>query len=141
MLIVFSFYFYLLVGIAIIALELATATFYLLVIGISCVIASFSALILHDWTIPTISAGALSVIGCFFISHYKPKSTTKGGMLVKHIGQSVKVVEISANHIRVLYSGTYWDAKTQNPEQVRIGDRLVITKFSNHELEIAKEIK
>ena len=136
-----SFYFYLFVGITIIALELATATFYLLVIGISCVIASFSALILHDWTIPTISAGVLSIIGCFFISRYKPKSAAKGGMLVKHIGQSVKVVETSANHIRVFYSGTYWDAKTQNPESVKIGDHLVITKFSNHELEIAKEIK
>lgn len=136
-----SFYFYLFVGITIIALELATATFYLLVIGISCIIASFSALILHDWTIPTISAGVLSIIGCFFISRYKPKSTAKGGMLVKHIGQRVEVVETNNNRIRVLYSGTYWDAKTQNPEPVKIGDHLIITKFSNHELEIAKEIK
>lgn len=136
-----SFYFYLLVGIALIALELATATFYLLVIGISCIIASFSAFILHDWMIPTISAGVLSIIGCFFISRYKSKNVTKGGMLVKHIGQSVEVVEISTNRIRVLYSGTYWDAKTQNPEPVKIGDRLIITKFSNHELEITKEIK
>ncbi len=136
-----SFYFYLFVGITIIALELATATFYLLVIGISCVIASFSALILHDWMIPTIAAGVLSIIGCFFISRHKPKSAAKGGMLVKHIGQSVEVVEINTNRIRVLYSGTYWDAKTQNPEQLKIGDHLIITKFSNHELEIAKEIK
>jgi membrane protein implicated in regulation of membrane protease activity len=130
-----SFYFYLLAGIALIALELATATFYLLVIGTSCVIASFSAFILHDWMIPTVSAGV------FFISRYKSKNVTKGGMLVKHIGQSVEVVEINANSIRVLYSGTYWDAKTQDPEPVKIGDRLIITKFSNHELEIAKEIK
>ncbi|MBX9598745.1 MAG: NfeD family protein [Burkholderiales bacterium] len=136
-----SFYFYLLFGIIIITLELATTTFYLLVIGISCVIASFSALILHDWTIPTISAGVLSIVGCFFISRYKPKSAAKGGMLVKHIGQSVEVIEVKQSHVRVLYSGTYWDAKTQNPEQIKIGDHLIITKFSNHELEIAKEIK
>ncbi|HRG64076.1 MAG TPA: NfeD family protein [Burkholderiales bacterium] len=136
-----SFYFYLLVGITLIALELATATFYLLIIGISCVIASFSALILHNWMIPTIAAGVLSIIGCFFISRYKPKSAAKGGMLVKHIGQRVEVVETNNNRIRVLYSGTYWDAKTQNPEPIKIGDHLIITKFSNHELEIAKEIK
>jgi membrane protein implicated in regulation of membrane protease activity len=53
----------------------------------------------------------------------------------------VEVVETNNNRIRVLYSGTYWDAKTQNPEPVKIGDHLIITKFSNHELEIAKEIK
>lgn len=136
-----SFYLYLFVGIILVALELATATFYLLIIGLSCIIASVSAFIFHDWIMPSLLAGGLSVIGCFIINRYKFKSNIKSGMLVNHIGQSVEVVEVSMNNIRVLYSGTYWDAITQNPELIKIGDRLIITKFSNHKLEIAKEIK
>ena len=67
--------------------------------GLSCVIASVSAFIFHDWITPSLLTGALSIIGCFIINRYKFKSNIKSGMLVNHIGQSVEVVEISTNHI------------------------------------------
>jgi Membrane protein implicated in regulation of membrane protease activity len=71
--VVLSFYFYLFAGLALIALELLTTTFYLLLIGIACLIASLSALILHDWLIPTLSAGILSLVSCYLLSKHKGK--------------------------------------------------------------------
>ena len=130
------FYFYLIAGIALIALELATTTFYLLVIGIASVIAGIVAFFIAGWFIPTTAVGLLSVIGCFIVAVYKKKSNNDGKMLVNHIGQSVEVVEIHPHNLRVFYSGTHWDARTTNIAEIKIGDKLKITKFSNNELEV-----
>lgn len=134
-----SFYFYLFFGLALIALELITTTFYLLLIGVACVIASLSALILHDWLIPTLSAGILSLVGCYLLRKHKGKKNS-GQMMVTHLGQSVEVVEVSVNKLLVLYSGTYWRATIKDGTLVKVGDRLIISKFSNHELEL-EEVK
>jgi len=79
----------------------------------------------------------LSGIGCFLIFKLKRKNN-QGGMIVDHIGQEAEVVEVHPNHIRVLYSGTHWDAKANNNTHIKVGDMVRITKFSNHELEVEK---
>lgn len=135
--IVLSFYFYLFAGLALIALELLTTTFYLLLIGIACLIASLSALILHDWLVPTLSAGVLSLASCYLLSKHKGKKNS-GQMMVTHLGQSVEVVEVSVDKLLVLYSGTYWRATIKDGVLVKVGERLIISKFSNHELELEK---
>ncbi len=61
------FYFYLIVGIVLLALELATNTFYLLMIGVACLLASIVALISHGWLYSTLSAGVLSLLGCLIV--------------------------------------------------------------------------
>ncbi len=127
-----SFYTYLIVGLILIALELASTTFYLLVIGIACLLASISALVFHDWIIPTLCAGLLSLVGCLLVYKYKAKNKNAGKMLVDHLGQLVEVVEIHESHIRVLYSGTYWDATLADIRKVKLGDKLKIIKFSNN---------
>lgn len=133
-----SFYFYLFAGLALIALELLTTTFYLLLIGVACLIASLSALILHDWLLPTLCAGVLSLVACYLLSKRKSRKNA-GQMLITHLGQSVEVVEVNADKLLVLYSGTYWHAVIKSSQTVKIGDRLIISKFSNHELELEEE--
>ena len=133
-----SFYFYLVVGIALIALELATTTFYLLVIGIAAVIAAIVAFFTQGWIFPTISAGILSVIACFIVSGRRSKSNNNGVMLITHLGQSVEVTEVRKDNLRVLYSGSHWNARCKNITDVKVGDKLVITKFSNTELEVTR---
>ena len=125
-------HFYLIAGIALIALELATTTFYLLVIGLASVIAGVLALFLTGWLLPTVCAGFLSIAGCFVVSAYRRQTRNNGKMLVSHLGQSVEVIQITP--LLVLYSGSYWSATTKVP--VKIGDKLHIIKFSNTELEI-----
>ncbi len=131
-----SYYFYLIAGIVLIALELTTTTFYLLVIGLASIIAGVLAFFLPGWTIPTLIAGILSVIGCVFVSAYRRKTSNNGTMLVRHIGQSVEVTEVHAHNLRVLYSGSYWNANSKNIANIQVGDKLIISKFSNNEFEV-----
>ena len=125
-------YFYLIAGIALIALELATTTFYLLVIGLASVIAGILAFFLDGWVLPTVCAGFLAVVGCFVVSAYRRQTRNNGKMLVNHLGQSVEVIELTP--LLVLYSGSYWNATTKF--SVKVGDKLHIIKFSNTELEV-----
>lgn len=129
------FYLYIVIGITLIILEMVTTTFYLLIIGLSFIIGSLSALFTVGWIIPTILIGLLSILGCIMLKS-KFKHKQKGGLVVNHIGQTVEVVELEGARFRVLYSGSYWDAVAKNPHLVKKGDVLKITKFSNHLLEI-----
>jgi len=138
-LIVFIFYFYLFLGIALIAIELMSTTFYLLIIAIACIIANLTSFIVSGWAEPTISAGALSIAGCYLLSKRRGKKSI-GSMMVTHIGQIVEVVEINGTQIRVLYCGTYWNAVLKRNIPVKVGDRLAISRFSNYELEL-EEVK
>lgn len=135
-----SFYFFLICGLILIAFEIATTTFYLLVIGIAFTLASLFALKFDNWLVTTILAGSFSIIGIIILNAYKHKHKykTTGKMVVDHIGQTVEIIEINKNNIRVLYSGSYWNAYLKAPtnKQLTIGDKLVITKFSNNNLEV-----
>jgi membrane protein implicated in regulation of membrane protease activity len=113
-------------------------TFYLLIIGIAFVLASLLALLIHSWVIITISATILSIIACILIRSYKQKQRSFEPKIAEHIGHMVEVVEIHNNHLRVQYSGSYWDAKlkTKNINDIKVGDILTITKYQNNEFEL-----
>ena len=131
-----SFYFYLFAGIVLIALELVTTTFYLLVIGIASVVAAVCAFFSGGWIVPTLSVGFLSVIGCFIVAGYRRKTNNNGIMMVSHLGQSVEVTEVNQYGLRVMYSGSHWNATTPRVAGIKVGDKLKIVKFSNSELEV-----
>lgn len=127
----FSFYCLIIAGLVLIALELATTTFYLLVIGVSSLLASIVALYTHTWIFPIICAGVFSVVGCFFVSKYK---VGESKMMVNHIGKHVEVVEVHKDRLRVIYSGSYWDANVVDISKIKVGDKLAIKKILNNEL-------
>lgn len=133
-----AFHAYLIAGIVLIALELATSTFYLLLIGVAFILASMIALRFAGWAIPTFTAGMLSIIACILVKSYRNKINKRGRMLVSHIGQEVEVVEILTNRLRVSYSGSYWDATVKHKPiaEVKVGDRLKIIHFTNNNLEV-----
>lgn len=135
------FYFYLITGILLIGLEMLSNTFYLLVIGVSAILASLSALIFHNWTLPTLLMGILSITACILVKIYKPKNTKNSGLLVNHLGQEVEIIEIdqNTNTLKVRYSGSYWNAKLKDTtllNNINIGQKFKITKFHNNQLEI-----
>lgn len=130
-----TFYLYLVIGITLIILEMMSFTFYLLIIGISFIVGSFSALLFAGWFVPTILVGLFSLIGCTIL-RVKWKKKVTGNLIVDHIGQTVEVVAIDGAKFRVLYSGSYWDATAKDPQRIKKGDILTIVKFSNHLLEV-----
>jgi membrane protein implicated in regulation of membrane protease activity len=134
------FYTYLIIGFILVALEIATTTLYLLVIGISFVLASLAALMLNNWVLVTLVAGILSIIGCFLAYKYKKRFTSRGNMPSSHIGQYVKVIEIDGDNFRVAYSGSYWDAYLVNKSiAVKIDDQLVINAVHGNVLELTTD--
>lgn len=132
---VFIFYFYLVVGITLIALELITTTFYLLLIGLSCLIASLGAVVISGWFVPTFIAGFLSIVSCVAL-RMRHVGKHDGQLIVNHIGQEVEVIEVDGIHLKVFYSGTYWDALSTRTESINKGDKLKIVKFTNHQLNV-----
>lgn len=132
---VFIFYFYLIVGIALISLELMTTTFYLLLIGISCLVASIGAVVIAGWFVPTFIAGFLSIVSCVAL-RTRHVGKHDGKLIVNHIGQEVEVIEVDGIHLKVFYSGTYWDAVSTHVEAINKGDKLKIVKFTNHQLNV-----
>lgn len=133
-----AFYFYLISGVLLIALEIATTTFYLLVIGIAFIVAGGIDLAYHSLMIATVCAGLLSIVGCFLVYLYKPKNRNSGKLLINHIGQEVEVIEVLPTFIKVRYSGSFWNAvvKDKDLNKINVGDRMIICKFNNNELEV-----
>ena len=134
------FYFYFIIGLVLIIVEIMTTTFYVLVIGIAFVLSSIIAIYIHNWLIITGVAVILSVLGCFVVRQYKSTVVSAGSLMINHVGQEVEIIEIMETMVRVRYSGSFWDAQVVNMElsDVKIGDRLIIKKFYNNKLEVSK---
>ena len=132
------FYFYLIAGIVLVISEAVFNTFYLLVIGGVFILAAFIALLVHSWIIITTISTILSIIACILIKIYKDKQKISEPRIAEHIGHKVEVIEINNKHLRVQYSGSYWDAKLKNKniDDIKVGDILTITRYHNNEFEI-----
>lgn len=133
------FYFYLIFGILLVMLELISGTFYLFVIGISSILGSIIAIILPSWLIVTTTIIILSLLSCIIVRNYKNELVSKNNSIINNIGKEVEVLEINAQQIKVAYSGSYWNAKLKNKDQIgqiAVGTKLKITKFNNNELEV-----
>ena len=132
------FYFYLIIGVVFVALDIVTTTFYLFVIGAAFILSGLLALAIDNWLIITLIAGILSIIGCVLIKIYKWRHNNSKPSIINHIGQQVEVIEVLDNKLRVAYSGSYWNARLVNKEikNIKIGDILTIIKYNNNELEI-----
>jgi membrane protein implicated in regulation of membrane protease activity len=132
------FYFYLIIGIIFIALDIVSTTFYLFVIGAAFILSSLLALAINNWLIITLFWGVLSIIGCILIRIYKKRLNNSKPSVISHIGQQVEVIEILDNKLRVAYSGSYWNAKLAKKDitNIKVGDTLTIIKYNNNELEL-----
>ncbi|MCX8514117.1 MAG: NfeD family protein [Burkholderiales bacterium] len=134
-----AFYFALTIGLILIISEIGTNSFYLLIIGLSCIIAGILNLILHSWMYSIIISCLIATIGIVIVNYLKNKnkSAEDNTLIVKHLGQTVTVVEITAHNLRVEYSGSFWNAKLKNKNLIiNPGDALIITNFTNNELEV-----
>ena len=131
------FYVFLSMGVILLAGELHTNTFYLAVIGVSSIIAAIFAIFFVSPMIPILAAMSLAIIGCSIVYKFLPKPKSSD-MVIKHIGQHAEVVEVSTNNVRVLYSGSYWDAAIINDGNIKMGDMVKIVKFSNSLLTVEK---
>jgi membrane protein implicated in regulation of membrane protease activity len=131
------FYLFLIIGVILFIGELHTNTFYMLVIGISSLIASVFAVFFQNPIIPIFASAICSIIGCIIVYRFLPNKKSSD-MVVKHVGQNAEVVEVTASVIRVLYSGSYWNATVLYETNIEVGDVVRIVKFTNSMLTVEK---
>ena len=133
-----TFYFYIITGVALIGLEILLGTFYLCVIGVIFILSALLALVISNELIIGLISFGLSLIACYLLKYSKSQRSTTPRSMVQHVGQQVEVAEISAERLRVKYSGSYWDAKLaqKNRAEIKVGDILTITRYQNNEYEI-----
>lgn len=132
-----EFYIFLIIGFIFLVGEITTGTFYLLVIAVASIIAAIFALFFKSILIPILASVILSIIGCVIVNK-KLKRNLHNNMVVEHIGQMAEVVEVFDNKIKVLYSGSYWNAVINTHEELKVGDNVKIVKFSNSLLTVEK---
>jgi membrane protein implicated in regulation of membrane protease activity len=117
-----SYWMWWMTGAALIAAELVTGTFYLLVIGLALafggVAAWFGAAIPVQWLI----AAALGVIGTVLLQRWKRSlAASTPPQVGLDVGQMVQVQRWGpAGTARVAYRGSTWDAEVAAPETPRV---------------------
>lgn len=129
---------FLIIGIVLLVGELLTGTFYLLVIGMASSMASVSSIYFSSPFVPILASAILSIIGCVLVYKYVRKPNKNNDMVIKHVGQIAEVMEVSKNEIRVLYSGSYWNATLRSRDTIEVGDTVKIVEFSNNMLVVDK---
>jgi membrane protein implicated in regulation of membrane protease activity len=102
---------------ALIAAELLTGTFYLLVVGIAVACGGLAAWL--DWGIPYqwLTAGILGVVGTALLHRWKQQQGSGAKQPALDVGQMVRVEAWGPNRTaRVNYRGTTWDAELAAPD-------------------------
>ena len=133
-----EFYITLFIGLIIIIMELATTSFYLLIIGLAIILSGTIHFFLN-WLTSICISSIFGVISIILLNIYKNKHNNKHNtLLISHIGQEVIVIEIKDNnHFQVNYSGTIWSGIVKHVKnEIKIGDRLIISSFSHEKLEL-----
>ena len=132
-------------GAALIAAELVTGTFYLLVIGLALVCGGVAAWLGAAIPVQWLIAAALGVVGTVLLQRWKrglaASTPPQKGL---DIGQMVQVQSWgSAGTARVAYRGSTWDAEVATPDTPRTetmyiaGMRGSVLLLSNHRPETA----
>jgi membrane protein implicated in regulation of membrane protease activity len=101
-----------------IAVELVTGTFYLLVIGVAVACGGIAAWLGAAAPLQWLIAGGLAVAGTFWIKRWKRNIATKTPSLPGlDIGAQVEIISWGANRTaRVAYRGSTWDAELLAPD-------------------------
>lgn len=128
------------IGMALIIAELATATFFLLVIGIAALAGSAVAYLNYSFWIQAIVAVAVATIGVVFATRYRASKTSPASPGLD-VGQSVVLdswVSEKDRLARVRYRNALWDALVLDMQSVAAGDVLYIQNVAGNTLHVSK---
>jgi membrane protein implicated in regulation of membrane protease activity len=132
---------WLVAGIVLIVAELATGTFYLLVLGVAALVAAGVAYAGGGFLVEVIVAGAIAIGGVFWIRSRKLASATPA-MPSLDVGHPVTLdswVNRADRLARVKYRDALWDAVVDGEFRGEAGEVFYIRSVSGNTLHIAKE--
>ena len=137
-----QFYITIVIGLIFIIMELATTSFYLLIVGISVILSGMLYLVFHLWFPAIIISAIFATIAIILLNVYKKtKNNNNHALIINHIGQEVIVTSvINKEHFIVSYSGTTWNGFIKKgTNEINIGDILIISSLSNGKFELIKK--
>lgn len=111
-----------LLALALLGLELATGTFYLLVVSIALAVGGFAALLDAGMTWQLVLSALAMVAGAFILWRWKNAQVNEESGASLDIGQPVQVLKWRENgSARVFYRGAEWDAELESADMPRDG--------------------
>jgi membrane protein implicated in regulation of membrane protease activity len=128
-------------GVALIIAELATGTFYLLVLGVAALIAAGVAFWGGGFIVEVIAAGVVAIGGVLWIRSRKLAAATPP-MASLDVGQAVTLdswVNRNDRRARVKYRDALWDAIVDGESRGEAGEVFYIRSVSGNTLHVAKE--
>jgi membrane protein implicated in regulation of membrane protease activity len=132
---------WLVAGIVLIVAELATGTFYLLVLGVAALVAAGVAYAGGGFLVEVLVAGAIAIGGVFWIRSRKLASATPA-MPSLDVGHPVTLeswVNRTDRLARVKYRDALWDAVVDGEFRGEAGEVFYIRSVSGNTLHVAKE--
>jgi membrane protein implicated in regulation of membrane protease activity len=107
-----NYAYWFLLALVLLALEMATGTFYMLVIGVALAIGGLAALAGLSLTLQLTFSAVAGIIGTVILHRRKSVSPDAAQSQNPNIGEQVKVLTWhEGGKIRVHYRGTEWDAE------------------------------
>lgn len=132
-----------LLAFGLLALEMATGTFYMLIVSIAFGLAGIAALLGLNLPLQIMLSAVASIIGTVILRRMKGMHTGKMISQSLDIGQSVRVVSWLEDGVaRVHYRGTEWDAELESlsvPHDGVLyikaiqGSKLILTPYKLHQ--------
>ena len=135
-----SYLIWLAAGFALVIAELATGTFYLLVLGIAAFIGSAAAWFGMGFWLQALAAAASAVAGVVGL-HLQRKAHPQPDMKSLDVGQAVTLdawVSQDQGVARVKYRNTLWDAQVEGERAFGTGQVLFIHATDGNTLKISK---
>lgn len=131
---------WLLIGLALIVVELLTGTFYLLILGLAAGFGALVAWLGAPMWIQAVVVGGAGVVGSFVLSKRKAAATSKPADSQMDIGQTVTVeswISEPQRLVRVSYRGAPWEAEIVGSEAVAIGAVLYVVATEGNRLKVS----
>ena len=116
-----------LLALLLLGLELATGTFYLLVVSIALAVGGFAALLDASLTWQLILSALAMITGTFILRRWKSTRVNEDSGASLDIGQPVQVLKWHENgSARVFYRGAEWDAELESADTPHNGTFYIV---------------
>lgn len=132
---------WLLLGLALIAVEMLTGTFYLLILGIAAGIGALAAYLGLPFFTQALGAAIAAVAGGIMVRRYHDAANASSPKnSANDIGELVVLeswISETPRRARVRYRGTTWDAEILGNDQVAIGAQLYVVAVEGSRLKVS----
>ena len=120
--------------------ELVTGTFYLLMLGIAAFGAALAAWLGFEFSVQTVVAIVVSVVGCWGVHVYKAKNRAQQ-MAPLDAGMPASFeswLDAAERRAKVRYRGASWEARVDGLEAIEPGATVYVLATEGNTLRVAK---